>query len=879
VAQVEQGTLGRSEPVWFNRCMRGRLLEREAELRGLREALDEACQGRGSVVLISGEAGIGKTSLVRAFAASAADWARIRVGVCDDLETPRTLGPFRDMARLAGGPLAGALEPVAERDAVFGAAWQELADATTVMIVEDVHWADDATLDVLRYLAWRAGELPSVLVLTYRDEELRDDHPLRRLLGTLARRGVRRLEPRRLSAGAVERLAAARGLDPGVVLHATGGNPFFVAEVLASPDVEVPATVRDAVLARVAELGEGAQRSLELLSTVPGRVERWLVDGLLGDAAGQLEEAERRGLLEADEAHVWFRHELARRAIEQGLPSTARLAHNRRVLAALAARPHVELSRLAHHARAAGEAELVVEYGLAAAREAAGAGAFHEALDHYELALRSARPLPDERRATVLEDSVWVLYNLSRFDLAVARAREVVRLREPLGDRATLGQALTTLSRMLYMVNDPAGSEAAATRAVGLLEPLGDLGRLARAATYLAAILTLTDRPEEAIAWARRALELGERTGQWDVAAHSLNYLGYAMLDLGDPAGATHLRRAVAVAREAHHYEYAQRAWTNLVEGLYRLGRFDELDEPIERGLAYSREYGFASHEYNLEAHRCMLLTLRGRWDEAEAGLRRLLAVEEDPGVLASFGLSALGRLLARRADPDAAGLLERAWGAATRTNSVQAIALAGIARVEAAWLAGDHRAARELAELPLARTAGRGAERYRGELLRYLARSGAEVAACESCPPEHELGIQGDWRGAAAAWGALGAPYEQALELLEAGRQPELLQALATLEALGAVAAADLARRELRRIGVTRLPSRPLPRTRANPAGLTDRQLEVLDLLAQGLTNAEIADRLVVSVRTVDHHVAAILSKLNVRTRREAVRAYASTR
>jgi tetratricopeptide (TPR) repeat protein len=669
------------------------------------------------------EAGIGKTSLVRTFAASAADRARVRIGVCDDLETPRTLGPFRDMARQAGGPLARALEPVAERDAVFGAAWQELADATTVMIVEDVHWADDATLDVLRYLAWRADELPSVLVLTYRDEEPRDDHPLRRLLGTLARRGVRRLEPRRLSAGAVEQLAAERGLDAGVVLDATGGNPFFVTEVLASPDVEVPATVRDAVLARIAELGEDAQRSLELLSTVPGRVDRWLVDGLLGDVAAELEEAERHGLLEADEAHVRFRHELARRAIERELPSTARLAHNRRALAALAVHPGVELSRLSHHARAAGEAELVVGYGLAAAREAAGAGAFHEALDHYELALRSAQPLPDERRATILEDSVWVLYNLSRFDLAVTRAREVVRLREPLGDEH----------------------------------------RLARAATYLAAILTLTDRPEEAIAWARRALELGERTGQRDVVAHSLNYLGYAMLDLGEAGGAAHLRRAVAVACAAHHYEYAQRAYTNLVEGLYRLGRFDELDEPIERGLAYSREYGFASHEYNLEAHRCMLLTLRGRWDEAEAGLRRLLTVEEDPGVLASFGLSALGRLLARRADPDAAGLLERAWGAATRTNSVQAIALAGIARVEAAWLAGDHRAARQLAELPLERTA----ERYRGELLRYLARSGAEVSAFSSCPPEYELGVQGDWRGAAAAWGALGAPYERALELL----------------------------------------------------------------------------------------------------------------
>jgi tetratricopeptide (TPR) repeat protein len=582
-----------------------RLLERDAELRRLQETLRHAAQGRGSVVLVSGEAGIGKTSLVRAFAEHARAQARVLVGVCDDLVTPRTLGPFRDMARGGGGPLAEAAASAAERDAVFGAVYQELADRSTVMIVEDVHWADDATLDVVRYLAWRIAELPSVLLLTYRDDELRDDHPLRRVLGALARQDVQRLALRRLSPGAVQELATPYGADARAVLHATGGNPFFVTEVLASPDADVPATVRDAVLARLGQLGDDTQRSLELLSTIPGQVERWLVDALLGDRAAALDEAERRGVLEADPTHVWFRHELARRAILRRLSSTARVAYNRRVLAALARRPRVELSRLAHHAHEAGEPEQVVEHGLAAAREAAAAGAFHEALAHYELVLRWSGLLSDEQRAAIMEDSVWVLYNLSRFDRAVARAREVVRLRERLGDPAALGQALTTLSRTLYMVNDPAGSEEAVTRAVALLEPLGDRPRLARACTYLAAILKLTDRLDEAIAWARRALELGERTGQQDVVAHSLNYLGYALLDRGDPGGAEDLRRAVTIARAAHHYEYAQRSYTNLVEGLYRQGRFDELDEPIALGLAYAREYGFASHEYNLEAHRC----------------------------------------------------------------------------------------------------------------------------------------------------------------------------------------------------------------------------------------------------------------------------------
>ena len=195
--------------------------------------------------------------------------------------------------------MAAAVDPVAGRDAVFGAVHQELAGRPTVMVVEDVHWADDATLDVLRYLAWRIPALPSLLVLTYRDDELRDDHPLRRVLGALASQRVCRLALRPLSPSAVEELAGGRGADAGAVLAATAGNPFFVTEVLANPGVEVPATVRDAVLARLGGLGERTQRALELLSTVPGRPERWLVERLLGDAAA-LDEAERRGVLEAD---------------------------------------------------------------------------------------------------------------------------------------------------------------------------------------------------------------------------------------------------------------------------------------------------------------------------------------------------------------------------------------------------------------------------------------------------------------------------------------------------------------------------------------------------------------------------------------------------
>jgi ATP/maltotriose-dependent transcriptional regulator MalT len=356
------------------------------------------------------------------------------------------------------------------------------------------------------------------------------------------------------------------------------------------------------------------------------------------------------------------------------------------------------------------------------------------------------------------------------------------------------------------------------------------------------------------------------------VAAHSLNYLGCALMDLGDIDGADYLRRSAQMAHSIHHHEYAQRAYTNLVEGLYRMGRFDELDEPVERGLAHARDYAFPSHEYNIEAHRCMLLTLRGKYDEAERGLRRLMEVK-DPGVLATFSLSALGRLLARRGNPEAAALLEAAWETAVITDSVQSIAYAGIALVESAWLRNDHAAAIKHAELPLERTNTKGAERYHGELLRFLARCGQDVETFEGCPEEYAFGLAGDFEGAARVWRTIGAPYERALELADSGDESMMLEGLAVLDDLGAVAAAGVVRRKLRVMGIRRVPRRPRPGSRTHPAGLTNRQMEVLSLLASGSTNAEIAETLVVSTRTVDHHVSAILQKLNVETRRQASR------
>ena len=249
------------------------LLEREATLAALSRAVTGAAAGQGSVAVVTGEAGIGKTSLIRAFAREAGEHARILLSACDDLMAPRTLGPLRDAALGRDGPLAAALaddEPVED---VFTALLEELAaEPPTVLVVEDLHWADDATLDVLAYAARRVEAAGALLVLTYRDDEVDPGHPLQRLLGVLASCPVHRLELTALSREAVRRLSAGTGADPEAVHRITRGNPFFVTEALASPRDAVPASVVEAVLARVGRLGDDCRQALDQLSVVPSHV-------------------------------------------------------------------------------------------------------------------------------------------------------------------------------------------------------------------------------------------------------------------------------------------------------------------------------------------------------------------------------------------------------------------------------------------------------------------------------------------------------------------------------------------------------------------------------------------------------------------------------
>ncbi|TWF74426.1 regulatory LuxR family protein [Pseudonocardia hierapolitana] len=851
----------------------GPLLERHTELVRLAAAVRAAATGRGRVALVTGEAGIGKTSLVRAFLGTLGRDVRVLRGACDDLLAPRPLAPLREAVRDSAGPLARALDTSAAADAALSAVVEELAaQVPTVLVVEDLHWADDATIDVLRYLVRRIDTLPAVLVLTVREDEIAANQQLLQLLGAVAGPESVRLELEPLSTAAVAELAGPAGRDTGALHALTAGNPFYVTEALAAPPDALPISVADAVRARIRPLGPHCAAALEQLSVVPGVVEFPLAEALLPDRMDELARAEERGILAVRENGLAFRHELARRAVEAALPRLRRRALNLAVVRVLRGIPDIDLERVVHHAVQADDAATIVEFAPRAAHAAAASGSHRQALTHLEATVRHVHRLPPAEQATVIDEYGWELHLAHRLDDAVAAGRDAVARFERLGHPVGLGTALVRLSRHEFMSGDTEEAERLIGRAVTVLESAGSDVASAAASTDRAALLTLTGQTREALPVLEAALELARRAQRPDLQSLCLNYRGLARAHHDDVDGAPDMREAIAVATTNGCHEAAARAYINFGELLQCSGRWVEMAQCVEDGLAYIREFGLWQHAQLAGVQRHLLQMHHGDWDAAEEGLRRLVE-QSTRSVFDVHRLPVYGRLLARRGREDAEQVLDRAWRHASQQRAPIGMARAATGLVEWAWLNEQPDRARRAAEEVLPWMRGGAWNTMRGELLRHLARAGIDPGPFPGCPEPWAAGLRGDWEAAAAEWARIGDPYERALELTESGEAGPALEGLRVLDELGAAAAA-VVRRRLRERGLRPPPQRRTDRKRSHPAGLTDREIDVLDLVAQGSTNAEIAAKLVLSVRTVDHHVSSILGKLGARTRREAVAA-----
>jgi DNA-binding CsgD family transcriptional regulator len=846
------------------------LLERAGQLAVLKEALASVGRGgRGAVVVICGEAGVGKTALLRSFRDRVAQAQAVLWGTCDPLFTPRPYGPLFAIAEGTGGELGTALAQGANPHQVALALARELrSPPPTLLVLEDLHFADEATLDVFTLLVRRAEATPALVVGTCRDDALENAHPLRRVLGELATAGVRRLKLAPLSPDAVGQLAAPHGVDGQALYDKTGGNPFFVVEVLAGGSEEIPPTVKDAVLARAMRLSPIARQLLEAAAVVPQRAELWLLEALAGAAVEAVDECVGAGMLVPEGDGVVFRHELARLSLESSVGPASKVRLHRRALAAISARPGhpLDFARLAHHAEAAGDAVAVVRFAVPAAERASSMGAHREAAAQYGRVLRSGAGPPLEQRADVLERRSHECYLTDQSDEAIAALEEALECRRALGDRLGEGRTLTRLSYILWCPGRAGESGRAAREAVAVLEPLPASRELAKAYANLARSIGETDGWAAGAGWGERALQLALDLGDTETALEAKRILARALPDGGLEA----MGQVFDDAQRAGLVEETGSTYGWLADNALDARRYDMAADQLARGLEYCSDHGLELFRLYLLSHRARLYLAQGRWAQAAETADAVLRIPRTSIMPRITALTVLGLVRARRGDPGHRPLLDEAWDLARPTGEIGRFGRVAAARAEAAWLSSDPDGVASATELALA-LALRCGSALADELAVWRHRAGLGPQEPVVAGSPHGLELVGSCAGARALWVEAGCPYEAALSLADADDEARLRLALEELLVLGARPAAAMLARRLRERGVMSLPRGPRPTTLQNQYGLTARELEVLALVNEGLQNGQIADRLVVSVRTVDHHVEAILRKLGAKTRADA--------
>jgi DNA-binding CsgD family transcriptional regulator len=848
------------------------LLERDVAFDALSSNYETVTRDRrGRLVLIRGEAGIGKTALVEYFCAEHARKARVLVGACDSLFTPTPLGPIVEIARSTTSDLGWIVEDRPTPHRVAMALLEELEGTTTVLVVEDVHWADEATLDVLRLLGRRVGQVPALVLVTYRDDELDRLHPLRRVLGELASmHDVVRIPLTALSRDAVDQLAGVSARDGRAVYEMTAGNPFFVCEVLAGEDAEIPPTVRDAVLSRVARVEDSAQRLLELVALAQPRTEFQLVE--THASLDALDACLNGGFLVMDDGTVSFRHELARRAVEEAVAPGRALELHRKILTSLeesTAPP--DLARLAHHAEGARDGEAVLRYAPAAAERAASFGAHWEAAAQYGRALRFADDVDPSRRVSLLGLHSFECFVTNQEDGTFRSIAEAVdRLRGP-GAELQLGAMLRWRATAYLVWGQTAEAERSAGEAVSVLEQLEPGHELAMAYNVRASITNLDDSSEETLDWTGRALELADRIESVEARIAALVTQGARIVMDGLPDGWSRIDEALRLAQQEGLDNQVGRAYALAGIAASRERSLTRMRQYVEPALRFCDERDLNVWGDFLLATRAWLEFEEGDWRSADATLAQALA--RNCTVMLAQANMILGLLRARRGDPDAREPLAETEKVVVTAGSLWWTSQLAAAKAETAWLEGRPELIGEATEDAFAIALERRASWAVAELGYWRTAAGLDVELPDYARGPFAAQARGDWVNAAKQWARSGCPYEASLALGE-GDEPAQRNALDELNRLGARPAARIVARRLRQGGARGVRVGPRTATHRNPAGLTTREAEVLDLLREGLRNADIAQRLVVSRRTVDHHVSAVLRKLGARSRSEAVAA-----
>ncbi len=853
------------------------LIEREGFLDLLSAKYKSVAAGEGHCIMVSGEAGIGKTSLVRTFNRQKSDDCKILQGTCDALFTPRPLAPLYDILWQLEGDDWEESRNLADRAGLFNRFFRELSGrkGVTMVVFEDIHWADEATLDLIKFLARRISQLRCLFILTCRDDEVHSHHPIRNLLGQLPPDTYTRLRLTPLSRSSVEQLAKEKGYSGEDVYAVSGGNPFYVNEILASYSPGIPDNIRDSVLSVFNRQEEATRQVWEILSVQPTGFETRYLEKMQPQYASAVAKCIEAKLLLLHDGRLSFKHELYRRTIETSLSPFVRIDLNKRILDLFREdfEQQRQMERIIHHAKNALQYDLVFRYAPLVAVEAACVGAHVEASKLYYSAIENYQGMDKDILVQLYESYAYECYLINRIKEAIIYQGKALNIWKEKGDAERTGNAMWFLSRLWWFTGNRKQTDSYAAQAIETLADQPPSRAKAMAFSNMSQLKMLSDSAVECIHWGEKAIAIAKITGNEEALCHALNNIGTVQMQIGPfkEKGIQLLEQSLDLALRNSWHEHAARAYTNMGTSWLKVRQYASARETLETGIRYCEERELDSWQTYMLSCMATLLMETGHWKEAGLMAEGLSKREEQAPVVRINALVVLASIRMREGDMEVLPFLMEAKTKAFNILEVKRILPVMVALLEYEWLTGQRVIEDAAIETAVGLTREAGSVYTNNGFDFWLQKARGRQAPVEELYEGFRLESPKMALKAAHCWEQLGCSYEQALALFAAG-EDDKKKALTIMQRLGALAVAEKLKQEMRAEGIKTIPRGVRKTTQSNPALLTDRELGVLELLKEGLQNKEIGSRLFISAKTVDHHISSILFKLDTNSRAKAV-------
>jgi DNA-binding CsgD family transcriptional regulator/tetratricopeptide (TPR) repeat protein len=853
------------------------LIERESFLDSLKAIFSNINLGQGHCVFVSGEAGIGKTSVVATFTSNIHKHHKVLWGTCDALFTPRPLAPLYDVAWQLRSDLWKNDWELKDRTVLFMEFLEELRSQmqTTVIVFEDVHWADEATLDFIKFFARRISRLRCMLIITYRDDEIHTYHPVRNILGQLNTSSFSRIQLPRLSESAVTMMAEKKGYSGHEVYLISGGNPFYVTEILSSYSPGIPDNIKDAILNTYRRLNQQTQQVLALLAVIPNSLEANYLQKLEPDYHDYVETCFQSGILLVRDGRIFFKHELFRRAIETSLSPLKRVYLNKRVIDVLedTLRQKGDIERIVHHAKNANEYELVVQYVPLAAARAASLGAHKEAATLWQTGIEYYQGNDPEVLMELYTRFAYECYLTTNIKQAIVYTTKTLSLLMDQHDINKVGNCQRFLSRLWWLDGDTVKAEKFGMQALELLQSQQPSPAKAMAFSNMAQLKMVLDQPDESLKWGRQAIAIAREINDPESLSHALNNVGSIEINI-QPSyenGLALLEESLSIALRESLHEHAARAYSNMVSNLIEVKNYTLATRVLDEGIRYCEERNLDFWRSNLSSGEATLHLESGSWKKGLEIATKLLNNNYQIPVFSLNAMTVVALIKMRTTDENVYQLLTLAKAKAFETHELQRILPCLSAILEYEWLTGDSLVSQREIDQVISIIDRCIYNVENNKFAFWLFRARGQQIGIKRIFPGYSFGSVIKAQKSAIFWKKIGCPYAEAIALCD-GNEEDRRNAIKITHELGAYRTCEKIKHEMRAAGIKSIPRGIRKTTQSNVAFLTVREVDVLGLLKDGLKNKEIAKRLYISVKTVDHHVSSIFFKLEVNSRAKAV-------